>query len=142
MSMNGSSTETVEGRVASATERGLSLVGQDRRFSYSQYRQVPHAEPGQLVRLEVDGRGFINRLQVLDGAVDSTSNTRGDIATSVDRQSLRLKVLEIAPSTTVGFASCNDPGKVTSSAILPLAEKLLAWVMEQPARHTIEDLEP
>jgi hypothetical protein len=137
--MNGtaSSTETVEGRVVGENAKGIKLDGTGVWLNYSRYADVPHPERGQQVRVEVGNDGFIRKLQVLGCSAEVSGPTA-----ALDRLSMRLRVLEIAASTTVGFAGCNDPGKVTSGAILPLADKLLGWVLEQPARHTIEDLEP
>jgi hypothetical protein len=137
MSTNG--TTTLDGRVASVNDRGIKLDGSEQWLNFSRFREVPHPERGQQVRVEVGADGFLRQLQVLDGEANSSGLTN---SAAPDRLSVRLRVLEIAASTTVGFASCSEPGKVTSAAILPLADKLLAWVLEQPARHTIEDLEP
>jgi hypothetical protein len=59
-----------------------------------------------------------------------------------DRLTLRLRVLEIAASTTATFASSQEPGKVKASELFALADLMLAWVLQEPARHTIEFLEP
>jgi hypothetical protein len=137
MTMNGTaSLSYTDGVVEGANERGLKVDGSWRNYSKFAKGIAP-ASAGQHVRLGLDAQGFIRELQVLGGNTEASAPDRGSNTTSI-----RLRVLEIAASTTVGFAGCNEPGKVTSGSILPLADKLLAWVLEQPARHTIEDLEP
>ena len=67
--------EIVEGLVASGNDRRIKLAGQDHYFNYSRFHDVPHPDRGQLVRVEVDPSGFINRLQVLDDAEASAPSS-------------------------------------------------------------------
>jgi hypothetical protein len=141
MTTNG--TTTLDGRVADVNDRGIKLGGTKQWLNFSRFTAVPRPERGQTVRVEVGGDGFIRKLQVLGGNTEASApGSNAGSAAAPDQRSVRLRVLEIAASTTVGFAGCNEPGKIRSTDILPLADKLLAWVLEQPARHTIEDLEP
>jgi hypothetical protein len=68
MTQRGTPPEVLRGVVEATNERGIKLGG--RWLNYSQFRQVPHAEAGQEVEVEVVRDRFINALSVVGGAPD------------------------------------------------------------------------
>jgi hypothetical protein len=112
--------------VQSANEHGVHLVGEDTWRNFSKYAStLATPAQGQRVRLGLDGSGFVRELQVLDQPTAAAAPAPG----SQDRLALRLRVLEIAAATIGQFAQARE--EVRTEHILPLAERLLAWV-EQP----------
>jgi hypothetical protein len=136
--MNGTSTETVEGRVVGANPKGIKVSGSDAWLNYSRFAEVPHPTNGQLVRVDVGGDGFIRKLAILDGIEASAPNSG---SAAPDQLTMRLRVLEIAANTVGRFAQCRE--QVKTSDVFPLADRMLAWLLEvdSTARHTIEGLE-
>lgn len=139
MTTTNGKAETIEGLVASTNDRGFKLGGQDRYFNYSRFADVPHPERGQLVRVTFGADGFIRQLQVL-GEGETSAPSSAAAAAAPDRLTLRLRALEIAASTVGAFAQCRE--QVKAGDVFPLADKMLVWLLKQPPRYTIEDLEP
>ena len=107
MSMNGTaSTETIEGQVVSENAKGIRLDSSEAWVNYSRFADVPHPTKGQRVRVEVGGDGFIRKLVILGGAVDSTSapgsGSNSGSAAAPDRLTLRLRVLEVCSVSRAG----------------------------------------
>jgi hypothetical protein len=136
MTTNG--TEILEGTVARANGKGIKLHGANAWLNYSRFVEVPHPRCGQSVRVEAGDDGFIRKLVIFDTGTEASAPNSGSV-TSPDCLTLRLRVLEIATTTAAAFAQSNEPGKVRTVEIFPLADRMMAW-LEQ--RHTIEDLEP
>ena len=78
------------------------------------------------MRLGLEGSGFVRELQVLD---TPSSATPAVLPVAQARAALRLRVLEIAAATIGQFAQARE--EVRTEHILPLADRLLAW-LEQP----------
>jgi hypothetical protein len=121
-------TESIDGIVQGANERGVHLQGEDDWRTFSKWAIKPEGAParGQRVRLGLDGSGFVRELQVLD---DTGAAVAPAPAAAQDRTTVRLRVLEIAAATVGQFAQARE--EVRTEHILPLADRLLAWV-EQP----------
>lgn len=98
MTMNGTATETIKGRVVGANSKGIKVGGSDAWLNYSRFAEVPHPANGQMVRVDVGGDGFIRKLAILDGA-ESSALSSGSASAPLDGLTLRLRVLEIAANT-------------------------------------------
>lgn len=109
---------TVEGEVEQRNANGIYVDGDWRNVS----RFHPPAEPlpqvGTRVRVELDERGFIRSIQILDAV--------GLPVGGADRRSTRLSVLHSAAA----FAAPRP--EIRSADVLTLAERWLNWV-EQDA---------
>jgi hypothetical protein len=84
---------------------------------------------GQRVRLGLDDSGFVRELQVLDQPSADGASPGTQAAPAPDSAALRLRSVEIAATTVGQFAQARE--EVRTEHILPLADRLLAWV-EQP----------
>jgi hypothetical protein len=116
--------EHIIGVVQGANEHGVHLVDEPDWRNYSRWASKPEASParGQHVRLGLDGSGFVRELQVLDQPAAAAAPT----SCPQDWLTLRLRVLEIAAATIGQFAQTRE--EVRTEHILPLADRLLAWV--------------
>src|SRR5437899_1085754 len=119
-SNGGTVGDQVEGLVESANDRGIKVAGEWRNIS--KFHPVDLPDRGARVRLELDSKGFIRTLQVLDVAPSSSSSTR-------DRTITRLAVLKAA-SNFLGLMS-QAREEVRSDHVLVLADKWLAWVEQE-----------
>jgi hypothetical protein len=119
---NGQVADVVEGLVESANERGIKVGGDWRNVSRFHPLELPAR--GARVRLELDSKGFIRTVQVLDAApaVSSSSSTR-------DRTIARLSVLKTAAAFLAQMGQVHEG--VKSDHVIPLAEKWLAWVEQE-----------
>ncbi len=117
---NGTVTDQVEGLVEARNERGIRVAGEWRNLSKFRPLEVPGQ--GAHVRLELDGKGFIRTLQVLDEAPSASSPSDRDSTIT------RLSVLKTAASFLGAMAQVHE--EVRSDHVLVLAEKWLAWVNE------------
>ncbi len=61
-----SAAETLRGVVEAVNDKGIKIG--ERWVNYSQFRQVPRPDPGQVVEVELDRGRFINALTVVGGA--------------------------------------------------------------------------
>jgi hypothetical protein len=118
--------EHVDGQVAAANERGVHLDGESAWRNYSKFASaLPTPAQGQHVRLGLDAAGFVRELQVLDASPGATTAA----PCVLDDLSIRLRVLEIAATTVGQFAQTHEAA--STDHILPLAERLLAWVTRE-----------
>jgi len=115
---NGRVADQVEGVVEQVNERGIKVAGDWRNAS--KFHPVDLPERGARVRLELDAKGFLRSVQVLDAAPSSTPSG------SRDRTITRLAVLKAA-SHFLGLMS-QAREEVRSDHVLVLADKWLAWV--------------
>ncbi|HYW86798.1 MAG TPA: hypothetical protein VFB50_03460 [Chloroflexota bacterium] len=114
-------TEQVEGTVEATNAKGLKIAGA--WVNVSQFRPVELPDVGAHVRVDVDSKGFIKALEVLD-AHPHLSKTGG-----VDDRITRLAVLKAA-ANFVGLMG-QSREDVRSEHVLPLADKWLAWISGQ-----------
>ena len=113
--------DVVEGIVESANDRGVKVGGEWRNVS--RFHPVELPDRGVRVRLELDGKGFIRAVHILDAAANAAaSTTRG-------REIRRMAVLKAAANFLGLMSQCRE--EVKSDHVLVLADKWLAWV-EQP----------
>jgi hypothetical protein len=121
-STNGQVADVVEGLVESTNDRGIRVAGEWRNVSKFHPLELP--DRGARVRLELDSKGFIRTVQVLDAApaVSSSSSTR-------DRTIARLSVLKTAAAFLAQMGQVHEG--VKSDHVIPLAEKWLAWVEQE-----------
>jgi len=118
---NGTIHDQVEGIIEQVNDRGIRVAGDWRNVSKFHPLDLPGQ--GARVRLELDNKGFIRTLQVLDQSPASSSSSRDDTIT-------RLSVLKTAASFLGAMAQVHE--EVKSEHVLVLAEKWLAWVEQAP----------
>jgi hypothetical protein len=121
---NGTATDQVEGLVEAANERGVKVLGEWRNAS--KFHPVDLPDRGARVRLELDGKGFIKTVQVLDAAPPAQASANRDSTIT------RLSVLKSAASFLGAMAQVHED--VRSDHVLVLADKWLAWVERTPAQ--------
>jgi hypothetical protein len=109
----------VEGVVEVANAKGIKVNGD--WFNVSQFRPVALPEVGAVVRLEVQPKGFINKLEVVP-AMSEPLKTAGVVATERDERIARLAVLKAAAA----FGASRPDLK--SADVLKIADSWLAWV--------------
>ena len=117
---NSQVADVVEGLIESANEHGIKVGGEWRNVS--KFHPVDVPDRGARVRLELDAKGFIKSLQVLDAAPASTSTS----SSNRDREIRRLTVLKAAANFLGLMSQCRE--EVRSDHVLVLADKWLAWV--------------
>jgi len=120
---NGHSTDQVEGLVEAINERGIRVAGEWRNVS--KFHPIDLPDRGAHVRLDLDAKGFIKIIQVLDGAPSSA----GSNVSSRDDTITRLSVLKTAASFLAQMAQVHEG--VKSDHVIPLAERWLAWVEQE-----------
>jgi hypothetical protein len=111
--------DLVEGVVEARNERGVRVAGEWRNAS--KFRPVELPAEGTRVRLELDPKGFIKTLEVLDAASAGSARDR-------DLVGARLAVLGAAAA----FGARRPDLK--SSDVLRIADTWFAWVQraDQP----------
>ena len=102
---------TLEGTVEARNDRGIKVNGE--WTTVSKYRPVALPDVGTRVRAEVDPKGFLTSIDVLDAG--ASSSTR-------EQTIARLTVLKAAAR----FAA--DRQDIKSADVLRIAELWLAWV--------------
>lgn len=113
---------TVEGVVEARNERGLKLDGD--WVNLSRFRPLELPAEGSRVRAEVDPRGYLCSIEVLNPAPETgTAQSRDDRIT-------RLAVLKAAASFVGQMAQMHEDAR--SEHVIPLAERWLAWVLATP----------
>jgi hypothetical protein len=117
---NGTVGDQFEGFVESVNDRGIKVAGEWRNLS--KFHPIDLPERGARVRVDLDGKGFIRTLQVLDGAPSATSTS----SSTRDRTITRLAVLKAA-SNFLGLMG-QSREEVKSDHVLVLCEKWLRWV--------------
>jgi hypothetical protein len=114
MTQNGATV--LEGTVEATNERGLRLGGE--WLNVSKFKPIPLPAPGARVRAEVDAKGFLKSVDVLDDA-PATAPQRDDTA-------VRLAVLQAAASFLGQMGQARS--EVRSEHVLVLADRWLAWI--------------
>jgi hypothetical protein len=117
---NGTTGDQVEGVVEARTASGIKVNGT--WASESKFHPVGLPDRGTRVRLELDNKGFIRTLHVLDAAPSASSSDR-------DRTITRLSVLKTAANFLGAMAQVHE--EVRSDHVLTLADKWLAWVEQK-----------
>jgi hypothetical protein len=117
---NGTANDQVEGLVESVNERGIRVGGEWRNLSKFHPLELPGR--GARVRLELDNKGFIRTLQVLDLAPAASASNRDSTIT-------RLSVLKSAAAFLGAMAQVRE--EIRSDHVLQLADKWLAWVEQE-----------
>ena len=103
---------TLEGPVEARNERGIKLDGEWRNVSKFHPLDLP--EVGACVRAEIDTKGFLRSLELLEGTPAVSSGREAIIA--------RLTVLKAAAH----FAATRE--EIKSADVLRIADCWLAWV--------------
>jgi len=106
---------TLEGVVEAANEHGIKLDGE--WVNRSKFRPIDLPPAGARVRAEVDAKGYLRSVDVLEGAECDRLPV-----TPRDERITRLAVLKAA----AGFAA--DRQDIKSGDVLSIAERWLAWV--------------
>ena len=105
---------TLEGAVEARNERGIKLNGEwVNRSNFGKPVELP--EVGARIRAEVDAKGFLKSIEVLDARVAAATSTR-------ERTIARLAVLKAAAN----FAAARTD--IKSSDVLRIADLWLAWI--------------
>ena len=120
---NGHMADVVEGIVESANDRGVKVGGEWRNVS--RFHPVELPDRGARVRLDLDSKGFIRSVHILDAAANAAAST----TTTRDREIRRMAVLKAAANFLGLMSQCRE--EVKSDHVLLLADRWLAWV-EQP----------
>lgn len=107
-------TEPIEGLVEATNESGIRIAGA--WLNRSKFHPVQLPEPGARVHAEVDPKGFLRSVEVLEPGADSPAPSTREQAIT------RLAVLKAAAA----FGASRPDLK--SSEILMIADKWLAWV--------------
>lgn len=113
---------TVEGIVEAANERGLKLDGE--WVNLSKYRKLDLPDAGARVRAEVDQRGYLCAIDVLESSEKAPA-----VLSERDDRITRLAVLKAA-AEFVGLWGQTRP-EVKSDHVLTIADKWLAWVTQE-----------
>jgi hypothetical protein len=109
---------TVEGTVESANPKGIKLGGEWRNVS--KFRPVDLPPVGSTVRADIDAKGFLTSIELLDEHTSVTASV-----SQRDRQIARLAVLKAAAAFCAGKAMSTE---VSSRDVLAIADSWLAWV--------------
>lgn len=126
---NGNTT-TLTGTVTACNPQGIRLLGHQDWLNFSRFGNldVPHPALGEKVTVQVDGRGFIKALDILEGSAHgSTDHATAPTAPAEDpdrRQALIIR--QVAVKAAVDFLAPRSEAK--SEHILALAEKLETWI--------------
>lgn len=113
---------TVEGIVEAANERGLKLDGE--WVNLSKYRKLELPDAGARVRAEVDQRGYLCAIDVLESGSDKSPA----VLSERDDRITRLAVLKAAAEFVGLWGQTRED--VRSDHVLVLADKWLAWVTQ------------
>lgn len=115
---NGTVTDQVEGLVEAANDRGIKVGGEWRNMS--KFHQLELPAQGARARLELDSKGFIRSVQVLDAAPPSTSSSDRTV------EIRRLACLKAAATFCGHYATVHED--VKSTDVLKVAEAFERWV--------------
>ena len=110
----------VEGTVEATNDRGLRVKGE--WLNRSQFRPVTLPDVGASVHVEVDAKGFIKSLEVVESQQPSAA------AQDRDERISRLAVLKAAAAFGASRSECK------SSDVLKIADVWLAWVEQSPQK--------
>jgi hypothetical protein len=118
MVSNGHVADVVEGVVEARNERGVKVAGDWR--DVSKFHPVDLPPQGARVHLDLDTKGFIRSVQVLDQVAGANAGPR-------DHASVRLSVLTAAAAFAAGKAVAGV--EVSSADVLKIAEAWERWVL-------------
>ena len=107
---------SIEGVVEARNGTGVKIDGEWRNVS--KFHPVELPEVGAHVRADVDNKGFLKEIQVLDGESPAVSSAR-------DERITRLAVLKAAAN----FAAIRSD--IKSADVLRIADKWLEWVLKE-----------
>jgi hypothetical protein len=107
---------TVEGAVEARNDRGIKLGGEWRNMS--KFRPVALPEIGAHVRADVDDKGFLKAIEVLDEPTPAATAS----VSHRDQQIARLAVLKAAAA----YAAVRPTMKAAD--VLTVADRWLEWV--------------
>src|SRR6266568_5071212 len=93
---NGTVGDQVEGLIEAINDRGIRVAGEWRNVS--KFHPVDLPDRGARVRLELDSKGFIRTLQVLDAAPSACAPS------SRDREIRRMCAIKVAANVIGQFA--------------------------------------
>jgi hypothetical protein len=113
---NGQVADVVEGTVEARNDRGIKVAGDWRNVS--KFHPVDLPPQGARVRLDLDAKGFIRSVEVLD---------QGTGAAPRERVGVRLSVLTAAATFAAGKAVAGV--EVSSGDVLKIAEVWERWVL-------------
>lgn len=116
---NGHVADQVEGLIEARNDRGIHVGGEWRNVSRFHPLELP--AQGARVRVEIDGKGFIRTLQVLEQAPTASSSTR-------ERTITRLACLKAAANFASG--KCIAGVDVKTADVLRVAEAFEQWVQQ------------
>lgn len=119
---NGQAGELIEGVVEAANERGIRVAGEWRNAS--KFHPVDLPDRGARVRLELDNKGFIRTLQVLNAAPSASSS----VPAARDRTITRLACLKAAATFAAGKCLGGN-AEIKSTDVLAIAEAWERWVL-------------
>lgn len=120
MTSNHNGHVTIEGVVESVNQTGLKLDGE--WVNLSKFRKLTMPDAGARVRAEVDQRGYLCGIDVLEpGSTPAVSSAR-------DERITRLAVLKAAAEFVGLWGQSRE--EVKSDHVLVLADKWLAWVTD------------
>ena len=117
---NGTVVDQVEGLVESVNERGVKVAGEWRNVP--KFHPVELPDRGARVYLELDNKGFIRTLQVLEQAPSAGQNSSNH-----NRTSTRLACLNAAATFCGHYATVHED--VKSADVLKIAEAFERWVL-------------
>ncbi len=114
---NGTGAETIAGTVEALNERGVKVGG--RWLNVSQWHPIELPRRGELVRIRVDGKGYIKAVE--SGGADTVDPHHGPVAgreTAIIRQTCLKAAAEF----------CAARPELNSADLLALAERMEVWV--------------
>lgn len=114
---------SVEGTVEAVNERGVKLDGE--WVNLSKYRKLELPDAGAHVRAEVDQRGYLCSIDVLEPGSEKTP----EVLSAKDDRITRLAVLKAAAEFVGLWGQTRE--EVKSDHVLVLADKWLAWVTDE-----------
>ena len=115
---NGHVADVVQGVAERTTATGIKVQGAWANLSKFHPVQLP--EPGSRVRVQLDAKGFVRAVEVLDQVAGAGAHPR-------DRAGVRLSVLTAAAAFAAGKAVAGV--EVSSADVLKIAEAWERWVL-------------
>ena len=112
--------QVVEGVIESANDHGIKVGGEWRNVSKFKPVDLDKADRGARVRLDLDSKGFIRSLQVLEQPAATVEKLSRNATIT------RLAVLKAAANFLGQLSQTRE--EVRSEHVLVLADKWLAWV--------------
>jgi hypothetical protein len=115
-------TEQVEGVVEATNRTGLKIAGA--WINVSQFHPVELPETGAHVRVNVDSKGYIRELEILDSKLSEEKTPA--VASDRDARITKLAVLKAAADFLGQMSQTRE--EIRSEHVLILADRWLAWV--------------